>query len=150
MCSAHATVRGFLSELVAKTGDHRDIIVDMEAGLEHLSRGTGRHVTRFLAVVEPYFRSLETMRRIAELAAELGVADVAAVANKVRTDADRQAIGDFCAAHGIRIEAEIPYDEGLGAAEREGAAPIDRQPPSPAVLTIQALATGLMTADSPL
>ncbi|MDQ3224450.1 MAG: cobyrinic acid a,c-diamide synthase, partial [Gemmatimonadota bacterium] len=64
MCSAHATVRGLLGEIVARTGNGRDIIVDMEAGLEHLSRGTGKHVSRIVAVVEPYFRSLETGRRV--------------------------------------------------------------------------------------
>ncbi|MGI8843887.1 MAG: AAA family ATPase, partial [Gemmatimonadaceae bacterium] len=72
MCGAHATVRGLLGELVAHSANGRDIIVDMEAGLEHLSRGTGRHVSLFLAVVEPYYRSMETARRIVELAAELG------------------------------------------------------------------------------
>ena len=72
MCGAHATVRGFLGELVAKSPDAFDVIVDMEAGLEHLSRGTGKHVSRFLAVVEPYYRSMETARRVADLAAELG------------------------------------------------------------------------------
>src|SRR5919204_2685717 len=101
MCGAHATVRGLLGEIVAQTGNHRDIIVDMEAGLEHLSRGTGRHVTRFVAVLEPYYRSMETARRVAELASELGVRDVLVTANKVRDNADRNAIRDFCAAHGL-------------------------------------------------
>ena len=43
MCGAHATVRGFLGELVAKAPEAYDVVVDMEAGLEHLSRGTGKH-----------------------------------------------------------------------------------------------------------
>ena len=45
-------------------------IVDMEAGLEHLSRGTGRHVDALLVVMEPYYKSLETARRCAELGRE--------------------------------------------------------------------------------
>src|ERR671939_924144 len=113
MCGAHATVRGLLGEIVAQTGNHRDIVVDMEAGLEHLSRGTGRHVSRFVAVLEPYYRSMETARRIAELAAELGIPDVQAVANKVRDADDREAIADFCAAHRLPIVAEVPYDPTL-------------------------------------
>src|ERR671936_1419915 len=108
MCGAHATVRGLLGEIVARAGNHRDIIVDMEAGLEHLSRGTGRHVSRFVAVLEPYYRSMETARRVATLAAELGVADVVALANKVRDDSDRQAIAEFCTAHGLRFVGAIP------------------------------------------
>src|ERR687886_1263232 len=123
MCGAHATVRGFLGELVSRAPDSHDVIVDMEAGLEHLSRGTGRHVSRFLAVVEPYYRSMETARRIVELATELGVAEVQAVANKVRDADDRKAIAEFCAAHPPPVVAEIPYDASLAGAERSGRPP---------------------------
>src|ERR687884_892301 len=128
MCGAHATVRGLLGELVARSERDRDIIVDMEAGLEHLSRGTGRHVSRFVAVLEPYYRSMETARRVTALAAELGVGDVVALANKVRDDGDRRAIAEFCAAHGMRLVGEVPYDPSLAEAERSGAPPIDHTP----------------------
>lgn len=146
MCGAHATVRGFLGELVAHTGRPHDVIVDMEAGLEHLSRGTGRHVSRFLTVVEPYFRSMETARRISELAAELGVREVQAVANKVRNEADRLAVAEFCTAHGIPIVAEIPYDETLVEAERRAEPPIDVAPSSPSASAIAQLADRLTGA----
>jgi CO dehydrogenase maturation factor len=144
MCRAHATVRGFLGELVARPDSGRAVVVDMEAGLEHLSRGTGRHVSRFVAVVEPYFRSMETARRVAELARELGVADVVAVANKLRSDDDRRAIAEFCTAHGLRLVGAIPYDPTLLAAERAGEAPIDYAPGGPAVTTVQKLAGALI------
>src|SRR5512141_1661250 len=128
MCGSHATVRGFLGELVAQPSAPYDVIVDMEAGLEHLSRGTGRHLSRFMAVVEPYYRSMETARRTAELARELGVSQVVAVANKIRTDADREAVTTFCAAHGLPVIGEVPYDASLLDAERAGKAPIDFDP----------------------
>ena len=41
-------------------------IVDMEAGVEHLSRGTGRYVDTLLVTLEPYYKALETSRRCAE------------------------------------------------------------------------------------
>jgi CO dehydrogenase maturation factor len=144
MCGAHATVRGLLGELVARSANGRDIIVDMEAGLEHLSRGTGRHVSRFLAVVEPYYRSMETARRIVELAAELGIAEVQAVANKVRDADDRTAIADFCAAHRLPIVAEVPYDATLVTSERSGVPPIDANPTAPAVTAVRRLAGVLL------
>ena len=144
MCGAHATVRGLLGELVANPREDRDIIVDMEAGLEHLSRGTGRHVSRFLAVVEPYFRSMETARRVAELAAEAGITDVLAVVNKVRNDADRATVSEFCAKHRLQIVAEVPYDPTLVDAEREGQPPIDHDENAPAVVAIQRLAARLL------
>jgi CO dehydrogenase maturation factor len=143
MCGAHATVRGLLGEIVARAGNHRDIIVDMEAGLEHLSRGTGRHVSRFVAVLEPYYRSMETARRVAGLAAELGIVDVVALANKVRDEGDRRAIAEFCMAHGLRLVGEIPYDPTLVEAERAGEPPIDHDPEGPAVSAIRALADAL-------
>lgn len=140
MCGAHATVRGLLGELVATSGNGRDIIVDMEAGLEHLSRGTGRHVSRFLAVVEPYYRSMETARRIAELATELGISEVHAIANKIRDDEDRRAVGGFCEAHALPVIGEIPFDESLVASERSGIPPIDADPSSLAVAAVMQLA----------
>lgn len=145
MCGAHATVRGFLGELVARSPDSHDVVVDMEAGLEHLSRGTGRHVSTFLAVVEPYYRSMETARRIAYLAKELGVGDVHAVVNKVRTEADRDAVASFCEANGLPIVGEIPDDPTLADAERTGRPPIDFNPEAPAVRAIRRLADTLLT-----
>ena len=144
MCGAHATVRGFLGELVARAPESYDLIVDMEAGLEHLSRGTGRHVSRFLAVIEPYYRSMETARRIVQLAGELGIADVQAVTNKIRSDADRRAIVGFCGMHGLRIVAEVPYDEELADAERAGSPPLDFNAASPAVIAIRRMSEKLL------
>ena len=121
----------------------------MEAGLEHLSRGTGKHVSRLVAVLEPYYRSMETARNVAALANELGIADVVVVANKVRDDADRSAIAEFCRAHAMRLVGEVPYDGQLAEVERRGAAPIDAAPASPAVRAIEALA-GPLASDAPM
>jgi CO dehydrogenase maturation factor len=144
MCGAHATVRGFLGELVAKSPDAFDVVVDMEAGLEHLSRGTGKHVSRFLAVVEPYYRSMETARRVADLAKELGIAEVGAVLNKVRNEADREAVASFCATHQMKVVGEIPYDVTLTDAERAGQPPLDYGPASASVAAMRRLAADLV------
>lgn len=144
LCGAHAAVRGLLGELVRKDDPDRDVIVDMEAGLEHLSRGTGRHLSRFVATIEPYYRSMEVARRVSNLASELGITDVLAVSNKVRDDGDRRAIADFCTAHGIRLVCEIPYDPSVVEAERAGQTPIDFAPNSPAVRAIGQLADTLV------
>ena len=144
MCGAHATVRGFLGELVAKSPQSGDVIVDMEAGLEHLSRGTGKHVSRFLAVVEPYYRSMETARRISQLARELGIGRVHAVTNKIRNSADREAVNAFCSAHDLNIVGEIPYDEGLADAERAGQPPLDFEPDAPAIAAIRQLSSTVL------
>ena len=147
MCGAHATVRGFLGELVAKSPDAYDIVVDMEAGLEHLSRGTGKHVSRFLAVVEPYYRSMETARRVADLAGQLGISDVGAVLNKVRNEADRAAVAAYCASHNMNIVGEVPYDAGLSDAERAGQPPLDYNPNAASVAAIRRLTDDLVATD---
>lgn len=121
----------------------------MEAGLEHLSRGTGRHVNRLVAVLEPYYRSMETARNVAALATELGIPDVVVVANKVRDAADRAAITEFCRAHDMQLVGEVPYDGQLAEVERVGGAPIDAAAGSPAVVAIQALAKPL-ASDAPM
>ncbi len=121
----------------------------MEAGLEHLSRGTGRHVSRLVAVLEPYYRSMETARNVVALGNELGVPDIVVIANKVRDAADRSAIADFCRAHDMRLVGEVPYDSALAEVERGGGAPIDAAAGSPAVVAIEELSTRL-GRDEPL
>ena len=116
----------------------------MEAGLEHLSRGTGKHLSKFIATIEPYYRSMEVANRVTALARELGIEDVVAVSTKVRDDADRKAIADYCAAHSIVLAGEIPYDPKLLEAERNGKTPIDFDPSSPAVKAIERLADSLI------
>jgi len=137
MCASHRAVRGLITELTA-VGEHT--ITDMEAGLEHLKRGTARNVDLMLVVAEPYYRSLEAAHRTWELATELGVPFVRVVANKVRSDEDREAVEDFCAQHGMPVIGVVPYDEALAEAERRQTAPVDYAPEGRAVLAIRALA----------
>ncbi len=135
--------------MVARAASDRHVIVDMEAGLEHLSRGTGKHVSRLVAVLEPYYRSMETARNVAALATELGIPDVVVIANKVRDAADRSAIAEFCRAHEMHLVGEVPYDRQLAEVERRGGAPIDQAAGSPAVVAIEAL-SGPLANDAPM
>lgn len=120
-------------------------VVDMEAGLEHLKRGTARHVDAMLIVMEPYYRSLEVGVRMRALAAELGIGRIYGIANKVRTAADQEAISEFCHRNGLELMASIPYDEDVLEAERAGKAPIDHVPTSPALAQIERAAQSLLT-----
>lgn len=115
LCSAHAVVSSLLEDL----GDpHLLVVVDMEASPEHLSRGTIRHVDVVAMVAEPYYRSLETVRRMALLVDELPVGRLAVVANKVRSAADEQAIREFCDRHGFELAGVVPWSEQVVAADR--------------------------------
>ena len=134
-------MRGVLGGLVADTA--RTTVVDLEAGLEHLSRGTARHVDTLLIVAEPYFKSLETASRSATLARDLGIARVRMVANKVRSPRDDGAVREFAARHTLSIAAVVPYDDAIVAADEQGVALIDYKPDAPSVAAIRRLASDL-------
>lgn len=100
-------------------------VTDMEAGLEHLRRGTTRYVDTMLVVAEPYYKSLEVAGRTAELAHELGIKRVYAVANKARDERDVDAVREYFARHGVSLMATVPFDESVMEADRRGMAPMD-------------------------
>jgi CO dehydrogenase maturation factor len=138
LCSMHATVRRIIE---AASDDDRDVcILDTEASPEHLSRGTASYADVMLAVVEPYFKSLETGRRMAALAVDLGLERVALVANKIRDERELDAVQTFAANHDLEIAAMVPFDESFSLAERAGKAPLDFDPNSPAIAPIGRLA----------
>jgi CO dehydrogenase maturation factor len=139
LCSMHATVRRIIE---AASDEDRDVcILDTEASPEHLSRGTASYADAMLAVVEPYFKSLETGRRMAALANDLGLERVALIANKVRDERELEAVQTFAANHDLEIAAAVPFDETFALAERAGKAPLDFNPNSPAIGPIGELAS---------
>ncbi|WP_374214221.1 ATP-binding protein [Candidatus Desulfosporosinus nitrosoreducens] len=80
-CPESTLLKSLLDHIVMERNEI--VIVDMEAGLEHLGRGTARGVDAFIVVVEPGRRSIETAQSVVKLARDLGVQKVLAVANKV-------------------------------------------------------------------
>ena len=137
----HATVRSVI-EAAGETAE--DItVLDTEASPEHLSRGTAKYADLMITVVEPYFKSLETGRRMATLGKDLGLERVALVANKVRDERELAAVREFAEQHGLELAGVIPWDEAMPEAERAGAAPLDFAPDGPAVGAIGELARRL-------
>ncbi|MEO6398101.1 MAG: hypothetical protein ABIP13_06500 [Tepidiformaceae bacterium] len=136
-------MRGLLGELSVKPADVT--ILDMEASIEHMTRGTVRHVDTMLILVEPYFRALETAGRMAPLAHDLGIRDVLAIANKIRTPADEAAVNQYCGSHGIEVIATVPFDVSITEADLRGVALLDYAPDAPAVTAIQGLARSLVS-----
>ena len=141
----HATVR---SVIEAASDAAEDVcILDTEASPEHLSRGTAAYADAMLIVVEPYYKSLETGRRMALLGKDLGLGRVALVANKMRDERDHAAVAEFAAANGLEVAAAIPFDERMPEAERAGVAPLDHAPDAAAVAAIGELARGMVSGD---
>jgi CO dehydrogenase maturation factor len=134
----HATVRSVI-EMASEAAE--DVcILDTEASPEHLSRGTAAYADLMLLVVEPYFKSLETGRRMAALAKDLGLERVALIANKVRDDGDLAAVKEFAERNGLEIGGVIPFDERMREAEQLGQSPLDYDAEGPAVKAIKQVA----------
>jgi CO dehydrogenase maturation factor len=136
LCSMHATVRS----VIQAARDDEVCILDTEASPEHLSRGTTRYADAMYCVVEPYYKSLETGRRMAALGRDLGLGRIALVANKIRDEREREAVEEFAARHELDVAGVVPFDEAMPASERAESSPLDHAPDSPAVQAIAQLA----------
>lgn len=140
--SAHVTVRAMLKSMIGEADDI--VVVDMEAGLEHFTRGlTLADVDAMMVLVEPFHKSIVTGRQIAFLADELGIRGRFAVANKVRGPEDMPAVEEFCSDTGLELIGSIPWDTTVQDAEIEGLAPIDFAPDAPAVRAARELAVAV-------
>lgn len=135
-------MRGMLGQLM----EHADqvTIVDMEASVEHMSRGTVRHTDMMLIVTEPYYRSLETTGRTATLAQGLGIKEVFVVANKVRSPQDEEAIRRYCNDRDLEIIAVLPFDDDVRQSDNAGTPILDREPQPAYVALVDQLLTKLL------
>lgn len=144
-CGMHATVRELIDTI--SDVDEDFCILDTEASPEHLTRGTSKYADVMLAVVEPYFKSLETGRRMAELGRGLGLDEIALLANKIKTPEDLEAVKEFAEKHDLKVAGVVPYDDCFVAAERAEVAPLDHDPDSPAMVAIGEIAARLAADD---
>ncbi|MDD3277378.1 MAG: carbon monoxide dehydrogenase accessory protein CooC [Lachnospiraceae bacterium] len=121
VCPEHVMLKRIINNLVL----HRDdvVILDMEAGLEHLGRGTTENMDRFIVVIEPGARSIQTYKNVKRLAHELGVAQVGVVANKVRNEDDEAFIREKIPAEDLL--GMIHYNTEVIDADRKGCSPYD-------------------------
>lgn len=138
LCTSHATVAGLMNDIA----DREDsvTVLDLEASPEHLSRGTTRNVDALFLIVEPYYRSYETAKRMAALAAELPIRRVAVVANKLRNARDAEAIREYCEMVGLNLDGELPWSEAAINADKEGVPVLDYEPSDPFISAVAKVA----------
>jgi CO dehydrogenase maturation factor len=115
-CPESVLIRALVSDLVLHRKDA--LVMDMEAGIEHLGRATARGVDTLLVMVEPSRRAIDSAHRVARLGAEIGLRDIRFVANKVSCPADEHYIR--AALPGRDIVGVIPWSEEIRAAEQQG------------------------------
>ncbi len=121
VCPEHVILKRLISHLVLHSDDV--VIMDMEAGLEHLGRGTAQDMEQFVVVIEPGARSIQTYKNVKRLATQLGIKRVRVVANKVRNTEDEAYIKE-------RIPKEdllgfMHYNQDVIDADRKGQSPYD-------------------------
>ncbi len=116
ICPESAMLRSLATHLLL----HRDqvVVLDMEAGIEHLGRATATAVTAMVVVVEPGMRSIQTALVVRKLASQIGIKHVYAVLNKVRSEAVveqvRKQLGE------VPLAGAIPYSDEFALADLEG------------------------------
>jgi len=130
ICPESTLLRALVTHVVLARDEM--VVMDMEAGIEHLGRATARAVDKLIVVVEPGRRSLDTAGHIRQLAGEIGVTSISVVGNKIRGQKDE----DFLKKHLPDFEflGFIPYDGDLIEADLDGISPYDTDAQSKVVV----------------
>jgi len=124
VCPESVLLKTLVTHLLLGQGDV--LVMDMEAGIEHLGRGTASAVDAFIVVVEPGRRSIATAKTIKRLAADIGLKNVYVVGNKVRGDGDRAFIVEQLPDE--RILGYLSYSSNAIEADLKGQAIFDADP----------------------
>lgn len=123
-CPEHVLLRRLISHLILRRDEV--VILDMEAGIEHLTRGTASGVNAFIVVVEPGQRSLQTARHVENLAKGLGITNVFVVGNKIKRETDKEFIEKHLS--GMTVLGYMNYADDTVSADLDGRSPYDASP----------------------
>lgn len=124
LCPENALLKALVTHLLLRKD--QTLILDMEAGIEHLGRGTAGAVDAFIIVVEPGLRSLGTAEQIRFLASEIGVPRIFLVANKTRGPQDEEFIR--ARTGGLPLLGSLPFTADAVTADQGGLAVFDQAP----------------------
>lgn len=137
LCPENALIRTLLYNLFVKRDEI--IIVDFEAGLEHLGRGTAKGIDVMLVITEPSQKSLDLCSKIISLSKKLGVINIYLIANKVMDDTQINTIRKIINNWEIPLYHIVPFDSEVGKADLNGISPLDFNSNSEAVNSITIL-----------
>ncbi len=121
LCPENTLLRVLMRHLMVRRDEA--VIVDMEAGLEHLARGTTENMDALIVVVEPGQRAVQTAHQVRRLAGDLGIRHVLAVGNKIRDAEDRKVIEEGVAP--MPVLGHLSYRDSIREADRRGVSPYD-------------------------
>ncbi|MDR3239125.1 MAG: AAA family ATPase [Clostridiales bacterium] len=135
-CPENTFAKALVTDLVLYK--NQSLVMDMEAGIEHLGRGTAIGVDVMLIVVEPGQRAVDCARTVLRMSDEIGLKRFLLVGNKIVGEEDKQFIRD--AFPGLEIAAFLPYSQNIRAADRDGMSVLDGLNPEETALFEQILA----------
>jgi CO dehydrogenase maturation factor len=122
VCPESVLLKALVTHLIL--GRQEVVVLDMEAGIEHLGRGTASAVDRLIVVVEPGKRSVETAQQIQKLAKDIGVTRLSLVGNKIRSPKDREYLEKSLP--GFEFLGFLPYQDTIIEADLEGKPPYEK------------------------
>ncbi len=120
-CPENVLLKNLLSYVLIERDE--SVIVDMEAGLEHLGRGTAEYVDVLIIVVEPGQRSFQTAYQVKRLSQDLGIRNLYIVGNKVMDESDGELIKKNL--EDFTILGSMSYNEKIIEADKQGVSPFD-------------------------
>lgn len=123
-CPENVMLKSLLSYVFIERDEY--VIVDMEAGLEHLGRGTTEYVDALIVVVEPGQRSFHTARQVKKLSDDLGIKNLYIVGNKVMNEGDERLIRENLKE--FSFLGVMAYNESIMEADKQGVSPYDMDP----------------------
>ena len=137
MCPANAFIKALLNHLILDRDDV--VILDMEAGVEHLGRGTAKYVDIIIIVVEPGRRSVDLAKQIKELAMQLSVDPkrIYIIGNKISGSTEEEFITKVSKELDMEILGLLPYDRNLVEADLNGIAILDYKPDSKLIQVVK-------------
>jgi len=122
MCAPNAVIRALLRHLIVDRNEA--VVLDFEAGVEHIGRGTARQVDALLIVADSNLKSLEIANHIHDLAANAGMQNLYLVGNRIMNETQEEAVTRFAEKNGLSILTFIPFDEKVIEADTLGETPL--------------------------
>jgi CO dehydrogenase maturation factor len=122
MCAPTAVIRALLRYLVVETNEA--VVLDLEAGVEHIGRGTARQVDVLLIVADSNFKSLEIAKRIHDLASEAGMKRLYLIGSRIMNDEQKAVIQNFADKNGLQVLDFIPFDTKITEFDMMGKTPL--------------------------
>jgi CO dehydrogenase maturation factor len=124
-CPESVFIKALVADLILCKNDA--LVMDMEAGIEHLGRGTARGVDVMLVIVEPGQNSVDCAKRVIKMTGQIGIKNILLIANKVRSEADEKFIRDSLAGYGFA--GVIPFSDAVRESDRPGRSAFDALTP---------------------